>query len=267
MLNFKPMKAQTFGKDAKGFSNVKNYYVSIKYDGWCVIAQQEGNLTRWYTSSGEEFFMPINLPHGYYTLVGELMFGCKGHLGDRDKSAVIASMKKGLNKNIDYSKVEVKVFDTVIAGAVFQHRIAIIKDYHPQVTVAEQLLMTGYEAIEYLRKTVVDGWEGIMLQEPDSLYLAGKRSSKCIKIKPLNTADLLCVGVDAGKGKCSEIGALVLQDSCGRVVKVSAGLPFDPIERNKSYVGSIIEIEYERIKDTYIQPVFKAIRHDKTESD
>ncbi len=64
------------------------------------------------------------------------------------------------------------------------------------------------------------------------------------------------------------IGALLLEDSKGRVVSVGSGLSDDQRRVNSMYfVGRVIEIEYEQILDTYIQPIIKCIRADKTAED
>ena len=90
-----------------------------------------------------------------------------------------------------------------------------------------------------------------------------------MKWKARPTADLLCVNTTEGEGKYEgKIGALVLQDSEGRLVMVGSGLT--DMEREADdmhFVGSIIEIEYEQIIDTYIQPTYIGVRHDKTSSD
>lgn len=128
--------------------------------------------------------------------------------------------------------------------------------------------LLGYDAIQMAKNHVKDGWEGLMCVEPSSHYTYGKRGNHIVKLKYRKTADLLCIGIEAGEGKyLGMIGSLVLKDSIGRTVKVGSGL--DDIDRDKRvmYIGKIIEIEYEQILDTYIQPTFVRIRYDKQLSD
>jgi len=112
------------------------------------------------------------------------------------------------------------------------------------------------------------GWEGMMCVEPSSVYTPGKRGNHIVKLKYRKTADLLCIGTEPGEGKYQGmIGALVLKDRNGRVVRVGSGL--DDLDRSykNDYIGKIIEIEYEQILDTYIQPTFVCVRYDKQLSD
>ena len=108
-----------------------------------------------------------------------------------------------------------------------------------------------------------------MLIEPHVKYHVGKRVNHSIKLKYRPTADLLCIDVEQGEGKYTGmIGSLVLQDMTGRVVKVGSGLSdFDRTMLSGHFINSIIEIEYEQIMDTYIQPTFIRVRDDKTKEE
>ena len=64
------------------------------------------------------------------------------------------------------------------------------------------------------------------------------------------------------------IGALVLEDSQGRRVSVGSGLTDgDRNEHYNAFEGKVVEIEYEQIIDTYIQPTFIRVRYDKTKEE
>jgi len=126
---------------------------------------------------------------------------------------------------------------------------------------------TPKEAKEFAKTLAKDGWEGAMCVCPRSYYYIGKRVNNSVKLKFRKTADLLCVGFEEGEGKYEGmIGALILKDSKGRMVNVGSGL--EDYQRNSKckadYLGSVIEIEYEQIIDTYIQPTFIRVRTDKT---
>ena len=70
------------------------------------------------------------------------------------------------------------------------------------------------------------------------------------------------------------VGSLVLQESTGRLVSVGSGMSDEDRNKPSSYfVGKVVEIEYEQIADTYIQPTFGSdtvgvtLRLDKTEEE
>jgi len=265
------MKAKTYGKDAKQFDPKKYYMVSTKYDGHLIQIHQQGLFTRFFTSNGKEFELPIQFTPGNYILVAEFMYGCEGKLGDRGKSAILTTLRtkfaKGEEAKIDESKINLKVFD-LVSDEPYEERYGHILAIAPK-WAAVHVTMRGDEALRYAQKLANEGWEGAMLRDPKGKYEQGKRVHHTIKVKFRKTADLLCIGVEEGEGKCEGIGALVLKDSEGRIVKVGSGLDYssDTRQNADNYIGKIIEIEYEQILDTYIQPVFKCIRDDKEESD
>jgi DNA ligase-1 len=113
------------------------------------------------------------------------------------------------------------------------------------------------------------GYEGCYAKQSSHVNKPGSRLNTAIKLKLRLSADLMCVATTTGTGKYEDkVGALVLKDSKGRICSVGSGL--SDTERNlplSYFVGKIIEINYERIQDTYIQPTYVCIRADKTESD
>jgi DNA ligase-1 len=239
------------------------------------MIHQDGTKTRWFTSDNKEFTLPFILPTGNYVLIGEFMYGCSGKLGDRVKSAIITTLrtnfKKGIDSFINFDSINIKIFDILnsdrVLTSTYTDRMRSLDTIHPNITLVSQKLVTGAEALEALPNLIKNGYEGIMLREPESPYEIGKRVHHSIKVKVRKTVDLRCIGVEEGLGKCNGIGALILQDSDGRIVKVGSGLGYDTPSRTMDYVGKIIEIQYEQILDTYIQPTFICVRDDKDESD
>ena len=265
----KIMKAKTYGKDATKFSPNALYYASIKYDGNLIKIVQEGDKTRWFTSNDKEFSLPIKMPSGDYTLIAEFMYNCKGKLGDRRYSAILTTLRtnfaKGLSTDIDSSKINLKVHD-IVNDEPFIVRKEQIMSLVPHLSVSHYPIQ-GRKALEWVKSLVKVGWEGVVIRAPQGKYEPGKRVHHMIKIKFRPTADLLCIGEEQGEGKCEGIGALVLQDSKGRIVKVGSGLDYSSETRKGGFVGKVIEIEYEQIMDTYIQPSFIAVRDDKGPED
>lgn len=273
-------------KEAASFNNTK-FLVSTKYDGNQIWITKRDNQVRYFTSDWKEFDIPhltqalLLNNRDDFILVGEFMYGCEGKLGDRRKSAILTTWRtnfaKGVVSSYDQAKVNIKVFDCI----VFDHNglmetnfkakdrliIARLLNLPAGISVVNTSEMTGAEAILKAKRLVHQGWEGVMCIGPDTIYQIGKRVNYAVKIKFRKTADLLCIDVEEGQGKCNGIGALVLQDSQGRIVRVGSGLDYSGSTRDGKFIGKVVEIEYEQIMDTYIQPTFIAIRHDKCAKD
>lgn len=286
--NFKPQKGKAFDKLPQKtlitFDNTE-YIVSKKYDGNQIFIVKDNNIVRFFTSDWHEFELEVLADDllnnaADFILIGEFNYGCKGMLGDRPKSAILTTLrtnfKKGLRNNIDETKINIKVFDCleIVKGKpkvneFYIDRLHFAKDsiyMGDTCSAINYAIMSGKHAVDIAKQWVKRGYEGAMCVTPYSTYLVGKRVNYSIKLKYRKTADLLCIGVEEGEGKyAGMIGSLVLQDSQGRVVRVGSGLSDDDRNTNDFYyIGNIIEIEYEQLMATYIQPTYIRVRSDKT---
>ena len=292
IIGFKPQKGKALdelpAKATERFNDTQ-YLFSTKYDGNQIFIVKHQNEIRFFTSDWKEFYIStvaslLQPLQGSFILIGEYLHGCDGRLGDRRKSAKLTTYRtnfaKGLPNSLgDEAKTKIKIFDflQIIGESIITDRpyAKRLKDARKllmtfkTVSVIDTMLVNGSVAKALARSLVRDGWEGAMLVEPDTVYQIGKRVNYSIKLKYRKTADLKCIGVEYGEGKyAGMIGALILRDSENRDVSVGSGLSDKDREASISrFVGKIIEIEYEQIMDTYTQPVFVRVRHDKHESD
>lgn len=289
--NFKPQKGKAYDKlpqNTLTMFPMTEYMVSKKYDGNQIFIVKDNNKVRFFTSDWKEFYIEsiaeeLLHNHNDFVLIGEFMYGCDGKLGDRPKSAILTTLRTNFNKgtrnNIDETKVNIMVFDCLMIkdGMVQPNRFYIdrVNDLYDRIHLGNccsaigYSLMKGPKAQDLAREFVKEGWEGAMLVVPNTVYEIGKRVNHSIKLKYRKTVDLLCVDVEEGKGKYIDmIGSLVLKDSNGRIVKVGSGL--SDYERNLGndiFIGKVVEIEYEQLMATYIQPTYVGIRNDKTAKD
>jgi ATP-dependent DNA ligase len=96
-----------------------------------------------------------------------------------------------------------------------------------------------------------------------------------MKWKRRPSVDLVVTATVTGVGKyLNLIGSLVMEDSEGRTVSVGSGMSDEDREKPSSYwIGKVVEVYYEQIIHTYIQPTFGSntlgvtIREDKTIKD
>ena len=283
-IHFKPQKAKTYGKDKLKPQATDKWLVSIKYDGHQVFIVKHNGDVSLYTSGWKPFRHDLikqqikELPYDNFVLIGEFIYDCDGRLGCREKSAILTTFRtnwsKGLRNELQDERLStIKIFD--VLDIVNDKLVTDIKThfrlyslYKYETLNVEPIRITFCnlnEALKIAGIVTKKGYEGIMCIHPDSYYDIGKRVHHAIKIKPRLTADLLCIGVTKGKGKYENlIGSLTLQDSKGRTVDVGSGLTDEDRQyTNYYYIDSVVEIEYEKISDTYIQPVFKCIRRDK----
>jgi len=257
------------------------YYESTKFDGnYCQIHKISDRVTIY--SSGnkpiklndlEEDLVALNTDSDFI-LEAEFIGESEGKLGDRTKCGMMTTWRtltsKGLPCNCNDNKFI--VFDIIIEDMTFEDRLDLLNNIRLPRYLRKAIHTPNFsihDAKLKARDIAKEGYEGIYLKHKDHKYYTGKRVNDAIKIKLRPTADLLCIDVEDGEGKYEGmIGSLVLQDSKGRIVKVGSGLDDnDRAVEPKCFIGQVIEIEYEQILDTYIQPTFITVRLDKTKEE
>ncbi|MBL0709189.1 MAG: hypothetical protein JJW00_09085 [Sulfurimonas sp.] len=228
----------------------------IKYDGhYCTISVENGIKT--FTSSGGvRYSHDINLdvlPDGEY--IAERITGL-GKLGaSRRGVALVGSIGSKVAKSDNTYKIH-----NCIQGFRYSKVLINLNAIIPANTRPEwEMICNEAELKAYMKKTVDDGYEGLMLIQPDYIFTnTNSRRIDFCKYKKRPTADLLCIETTKGTGKyIGVIGALVLQDSLGRVINVGSGMSdSDRCKDPREFIGKVLEIEYEQITDTYVQPTF-----------
>ncbi len=273
------------GKTLEVF-NRRKYMVSTKFDGNQIFIAKQGTHVRWFTSDWKEFNLPqlsisiANLPIDF-VMMGEFNYDRPGKKGDRTLAqGKLTTERVNFNKKIkctlDESKVVINIFDIMefdshgyrenrIYSARVSTLVGLCELLPRTINAVEFQYLSGEEAWVYAKELDEAGWEGCMCMEPDQFYHVNKRVNHSIKLKIRPTADLECIEVTDGEDKYEGmIGALVLKDKQGRIVKVGSGLNDEQRGYHEDYfIGQIIEIEYEQILATYQQPVFIRIRDDK----
>lgn len=248
----------------------------IKYDGnytatkvhkGSITHYTSGGLTYKHTDSGGDIFKNV-LYDGWYLAE---RIGSKGKKGDRVKCNLTGSKAdqkstKHTYKVFDYLTID--EYESGYSNRPYTDRMAsILSSGIPIANIVECKILLNHEVLNnYMDEVTTAGWEGLMLMDPNWKWENTKsRKVSFVKYKDRPTADLICVGVTEGEGKYAGlIGALILEDSECRTVNVGSGLSDADRMRDPSYfIDKVIEIKYEQILDTYIQPTYKCIRHDK----
>ena len=255
-------------------------YAGTKYDGnySVIIVACKGDPV--FISSGGHVYTNNHDTIFHHSDVGVYLverIGTNGKLGDRTTCALRGT--RGMQEAVNHSY---RIFDYLTipeynAGLAFRTYSDRRKSYINQFEVdpiVEDMLIHDHEELDRLLENVVkQGYEGLMLKDPNWFWKDTKsRTIDCVKYKKRPTADLLVVGATEGTGKYEGmIGSLRLQDSKGRIVDVGSGMSDEDRLRDPSYfIMNVVEVFYEQILDTYIQPTFGTeydgvlVRGDKT---
>lgn len=127
-------------------------------------------------------------------------------------------------------------------------------DVVPWIEVDLDSFVGELEFKDYNKKMVEQGFEGVMIKDPDANYEC-KRSTAWLKIKPSLTVDLTVVAVEEGTGKNQgKLGALICEGTDqGKFISVNVGSGLTDEQRDEiwsdreSVIGQIVEIKADSI--------------------
>lgn len=251
------------------------WYWSIKYDGQYAQIHIVGDTVMFYTSSGKPYYNSILatelltlIPKEYRPLIleAEYLGNGEGKLGGRSDAAVVTTLRTAFAKGIiDMGFAHnIRIFD-IINSFSFFGRLEQLDRLRELLKPSELIQVVEYYECDSVEDAMVHsngmcqmGYEGIYCKSIKHQQESGKRVKTAFKFKQKNTTTVTIVDVDEGTGKYQGmIGAFICVDSNGMQVSVGSGLSdsirgFDP----SSVIGRQIRINYERIDNTYIFPIF-----------
>jgi DNA ligase 1 len=107
---------------------------------------------------------------------------------------------------------------------------------------------------EYNKQAVDDGFEGIMVKDPDAVYEC-KRTTNWLKMKPFIEVSLTIVKVEEGTGRnAGRMGALICEgEDDGKTIKVNVGSGFSDTDRTEIWqdidnvINQVIEVRADAI--------------------
>jgi DNA ligase-1 len=122
-------------------------------------------------------------------------------------------------------------------------------DIIPQIEVDLDSFVGNEEFKDYNKKAIADGFEGIMIKDPEAKYVA-KRDVAWLKAKPFIEVSLAVTQVEEGTGRnVGKMGALVCEgEDDGKKIVVNVGSGFSDEQRAEfwaakdSLLGQVLEV-------------------------
>ena len=186
----------------------------------------------------------------------------------------------------DYGILQFYWYDIVDPNSTFDERFALMKDIRDEMNLifdpeknfedgelriqfVPQEEVVGWDNMMKLHNQYVsEGWEGLVIRDPDALYRPNGRTNDMIKIKIYKDDCFKVVGKEAGL-RGSEDMVFIMEMPDGRTFKAK---PFGDREQKEEYwnnfeekyEGHIGECKFFYYSDDGIplQPAFKAFRDD-----
>lgn len=254
IIMIKPMLAKNY-KD----QNIDGWLMSEKLDGVRCIFDGE----KFYSRNGKVFHAPDwffeGMPKGI-VLDGELY----GGLGQFQKTCGIVR-----RHDDQWDNVKFMVFDTIDnMSLTFSVRSQKLKSYDiinvfpEHVKLVEQITCLDKHHLDAYEETLaVQGCEGVMIKNPDSLYQY-KRSSDLLKVKRFKSDECVLRSYQDGNGKHKgRVGAFICEWQ-GKRIKLGTGLN-DDIRIDPPKIGSVLTFTYFELTDSGVPrfPAFVEVRN------
>lgn len=148
-----------------------------------------------------------------------------------------------------------------IETAVKRCKLKLIQHHKATRVRNHEQVMDAYNSF------IKAGWEGAIVKDYDTVWTA-KRSYSWMKIKEMDTVDVIVTGMKEGKGKYVGMCGALIVDHRGKKVRVS-GMD-DKLRKKfwrskKDVIGKMVEVEFQKVtKHNSLRHVrFKRLREDK----
>jgi len=218
---------------------LQGYWVCEKYDGIRAYWNGQQLISR----NGLIISLPATLRQQLPSIPieGELWLG-RGQFG------ALQSLIQQQNPNAkQWQTLRFMVFDLPEAAGSYRQRYQRLQQLiegKPFLQLPTYQPYSNQLALErQLAELSDNGGEGLMLRDPDALYLA-TRSKALIKYKSYQDGEAEVVAYSQGQGKYQNmVGALVVKDAQGRLFKLGSGLT-EQQRATPPAIGSMVHYRY-----------------------
>jgi len=257
------------GKYSKSMKLSFPVFVQPKLDGErCIAIKKNGKFTLWSRSRKQIHSCPhiieqlnsMNLV-GKIFLDGELY---KHGLDEVELEKLMGSVRKKTPSK-ESAQVEFHIYDCGWLNTKLEydltHRIQTIQslpDYFEHIHVVETVRRFSHHEINFEHDYYVkEGYEGVIVRNPYSLYQQNKRSNDSLKFKKFKESDFKIVGVVPGKDKtvifkCETKTGFVF----GATMKGDKDSNQKYLKKKSLWHGKLLNVKYQRLTGANKVPLF-----------
>lgn len=276
----KPMLAKSMDLENKKLTD-KEWLASYKHDGVrCSLFYKDGEVK---TSSrgGQDYDIAALYirkdPYIVYLLKKDPKLVLDGEIYRHGWPLNVISGLCRLETLEDrHKELEFRCYDIVDESISFKQRLAKLKEIKKDCPVGSRLIVINHfpvhgkeEIMNLHNKAVSEGYEGLVVRDPEALYKCGARDNRMMKIKLFTDAEFKITGLSEG---------LRDEDLCF-TMETEEGYPFKakPLgtredkqwyrDHIKELIGKMGTVKFFGMTNTDCPvpnlPVFKCVRNDK----
>jgi DNA ligase-1 len=196
-------------------------YLQVKLDGTRALAHIKGGKVKFVSRQNKEYLGLDHISKSLQHLPDMILDGefFNKDIGFRN---IISGLKKeGGNQYTPL--IEYHVYD-VVTNKPYSERLALIQSLNlkqPIISVQTTTVKSLKEIKEYHDQFVKDGYEGVMLRDPNGIYECDKRSKSLLKFKKFSDKEYIIIGAGENKGK--------LENTCTFICKTKTNKEFGAI--------------------------------------
>lgn len=187
----------------------------------------------------------------------------------------ISGLCRKKERNDDMSKLKFYCFDIVDTDKTFNERLDVINDIKKKLRLTSKLVFVdhidiiGYDNIIALHdKYVQDGYEGLVLREPDAKYKCNARDERMIKVKMFEDDEFEIIGISEGLRTEDMCFVLKTKEGCEFKAKPTGDRDLKDwyLKNIDNIIGKMGTVKYFGYTNTECRvpnlPVFKSIRYE-----
>lgn len=290
----KPMLAKQADKVTNTKIFDKEWYASRKIDGLraLIYMGEDGNLhtssrgAMNYDAAMCEILQNPKLIDLFKNRKGLILDGECFKLGLSLQN--INSIARSQKTAVDYSVLQYYMYDIVDLNSTFEERLSEMKDiadelnltFDPErefkdgelrIQFVPQVLVKGWDNIRALHDEYVsEGWEGIVIRDPNKLYRPNGRTNDMIKVKKYSDMEVKVIGYELGlRGTEDMTFRCVLENGIEFLAKPHGdrSIKEEYVENFESYYkGRYATIKYFYLSDTGV-PLQPSLAYFKIDED
>lgn len=198
----------------------KEWIFEIKWDGYRAIAEIGPDSPRFYSRNGIDFsdrfpviYQALQKISHKAVLDGEVVLLNENNLPDFQK---LQYYENHLNYPLIYYVFDLLSLDGKdLKDIPLTDRKALLQKLLSRQKIVRYCDHVKGEGIAFLEKAHEQGLEGIIAKKADSMYIPGRRSREWLKMKNVQSTEVVIAGYTAPKGGRHHFGSLVLANKKG----------------------------------------------------
>lgn len=288
---FKPMLAYTIEDTAK-----ISYpcFVSLKLDGIRVVILDGVVYSRSMKPIRSKAVQELFGKSEYNGLDGEILYGswnAENVFNLTTQTVMATDLKPEFSKD----KLKMAVFDDVLCNGIFVSRLdsasELVEGNSNTVLLTQHVVTNEQQLLEFERKALEDGYEGIMVRSIDGPYKQGRSTQKegtIGKLKRFSDDEAVVIGFEekmhnTNEAKTNELGrtqrsqaqeGMIGAGTLGALVCTCKGIHFtmgsgfdeagrkEVWENKEKFLGKLVKFKHFEIgqKDSFRFPIFQGWR-------